>query len=53
MRLNPEPEVKKGLCFLGLGLGWLVYLFFSPISAIITALFVGAALLIHYKKFAA
>lgn len=51
MRINPVPEVKKGFCFLMLGLAWLVYLFFEPISALIAVGFLIGALFISHKEF--
>lgn len=51
MRLNPVPEVKKGFCFLFLIITWLVYLFFEPFSALMTAVFLVAALIIFFKEF--
>lgn len=49
MRINPVPEFKKGFCFLMLGLAWLVYLFFEPISALVTAGFLVTILVISHK----
>jgi len=51
MRLNPVPEVKKGVCFLVLMLAWMGYLFFDPFSALATGAFLVAALVISFKEF--
>ncbi len=51
MKLNPVPEVKKGFCFLGLLLLWMVYVFFDPFSALITGAFLVAALILAFKDF--
>lgn len=51
MRLNPVPEVKKGFCYLGLLLAWMIYVFFDPFSALVTGAFLLAALVLAFKEF--
>lgn len=51
MRINPVPEVKKGFCFLMLGLIFLGFMFFDPFSALITAGFMLALFVISNKEF--
>jgi hypothetical protein len=51
MAFNPTPELKRGMCFIGLILAWLVYLCFEPFSALMTAAFLVAAVVISLKNF--
>lgn len=51
MRFNPVPEVKKGFFFICLIVAWMIYLFFEPFSALMTAAFLVAALVVSYKSF--
>lgn len=51
MAFNPRPEVQRGMCFLALIVAWMVYLFFEPFSALMTAVFLVAAVVIAMKNF--
>ena len=51
MKLDPVPEVKKGFCFFGLFLLWMIYVFFEPFNALITGAFLVAILILAYKDF--
>ncbi len=51
MKFDPAPDLKKGLCFLGLIIAWIVYLFFDPFSALATGVFLTAAIFIALKEF--
>jgi hypothetical protein len=51
MRLNPVPEVKKGFCFFGLFVAWMIYMFFDPFSVLVTGAFLTAILVLAFKKF--
>ena len=48
---NPAPEVKKGFFILCLIVAWMLYLFFEPFSALMTAAFLIATLVITFKDF--
>jgi hypothetical protein len=48
---NPVPEVKKGFYLVCLLIAWMVYLFFEPFSALITAAFLIATLVVSLKEF--
>lgn len=48
---NPTPEIKRGFFFVVLILAWMIYLFFDPISALATAAFLVAAIIISFKTF--
>ena len=50
MRLNPVPEFKKGFFLICLLIAWMIYLFFDPFSALITAAFLTITLVISVEK---
>jgi hypothetical protein len=51
MAFNPAPELKKGFCFIVLGLFWFVYLLFEPMQALIAGGFLVSATAISHRKF--